>query len=151
MLRPAAWIVVITASGPALAQSSVAIVRNFASPEIDSIQTLLADMGHTSQVFDQEELTFGDVSGFDLVIWDDLSFQGGGLTDNDVETFQSAFNARIPLYLLGDDLAFSHVNLSEKVRPIWIGLLHLNDGDNFGSLGAPEPCERLRGSLRFVC
>lgn len=135
VLRLVAWIVVITASGSALAQSSVAIIRKFASPEIVCMQTLLAEMGHTSQVFDQEELTFGDVSGFDLVIWDGLSWQGGGLTDHDVEIFESAFNPMIPLYLVGNDLAFSHVNLSEKVRPIWTGLLHLNDGDNFGGNG----------------
>ncbi|MCZ6871394.1 MAG: hypothetical protein O7G84_18000, partial [Gammaproteobacteria bacterium] len=73
--------------------------------------------------------------GFDLVIWDDLSHQGGGLTDNDVEIFESAFNAGIPLYLLGDDLAFSHLNLSPEVSPIWTGLLHLNFGGNFGGDG----------------
>ena len=129
------FVLMIATSGPALAQSSVAIVRNFASLEIDRIQILLTDMGHMSQVFDQEGLTYGDVSGFDLVIWDDLSFQVGGLTDNDVLIFESAFNAGIPLYLLGDDLAFSHVNLSAGVSGIWTGLLHLNDGTNFGGNG----------------
>ena len=56
-------------------------------------------------------MTFDDLRPFQLVIWDDESFQSGGLTNANVDTFKQVYDAGIPLYFIGDDLAFSNVNL----------------------------------------
>ncbi len=130
---PAA-LVVISLAQPSSAQPSAAIVQNFPDPEIDRLQEYLDDLGIAAQVFDRG-LEFNDIADFDLLIWDDVGFQNEGLTDNEVLVFEQAFAAGIPLYLIGDDLAFSHKNLSDQVIPIWTELLHLNPGDNFGGGG----------------
>src|SRR5262249_7593680 len=79
-----------------------------------------------------EGLTFSDVQNFNLIIWDDLGFQTDGITDNDVSIFQQAHEAGISLYFIGDDLAYSTINLSAEKATQWTNLLHLNYGDNFG-------------------
>ena len=115
--------------------ATVAIVRNFDDPEITQLQGYLAEMGLISQTFDQSGLTFAALSNFSLIIWDDLSYAAGGLTTNDVDVFQAAFNARIPLYFIGDDLALSATYALEGTpqKTNWVNLIHLNaTAINFG-------------------
>jgi uncharacterized repeat protein (TIGR01451 family) len=83
-------------------------------------------------VFDQEGLSFLTLKDYNLVIWDDLSYQMSGLGDNDVSIFHRLFEVGVPLYFIGDDLAYSVVNLSPSRQADWIGLLHLNPGENLG-------------------
>jgi hypothetical protein len=105
----------------------VAIVQNFAAPEITQLQTYLAGMGVSSQVFDQGSVTFAQLQGFDLVIYDDLSFASGGITNSDVAVFKSAFNAGASLYFIGDDLAHAgFINLTSPEQANWVSLTHLN-------------------------
>ncbi len=116
--------------------TNVAIVRNFPDPEINTLQTYLTEMGLSSQVFDQAEITAGALASYDVVIWDDLGFQANGITDANVDTFQSLFNAGIPLYFIGDDLAFSNINLSTARSAQWVALTHLLASNNFGGNGS---------------
>ena len=109
--------------------ATVAIVQNFPYPEIDIMRQYLSEMGLSSVVFDQEGLSFQDLESFSLVIWDDLGAQWGGLTDHDVGIFKTAFAFGIPLYFVGDDLAFQAINLSTRSLGDWVNLLHLNLGE----------------------
>lgn len=129
--------VTVTAKG-------AAIIRNFCAGcepdvrtqfEIGKIQAYLADLGIASHVFDQEGLTFttSNIGNFDLVIWDDQGDAAGGLTDNDVSVLKIAAAARIPVYLIGDDLA---VSLSAGGQTDWRNLLKLNaSSTTAGSVG----------------
>ncbi len=108
---------------PVLGQ--VAIVQNFAAPEIALLQSELSEAQMESQVFDQEGLTFEMLAGYDLIIWDDLGTPTDGLTANDVGVLQSTFDAGIPLYFIGEALVTSAQNLAEPERSQWLALLHL--------------------------
>jgi uncharacterized repeat protein (TIGR01451 family) len=117
-----------TASNSTNGAATVAVVRNFDDAEITQLQSYLAEMGLISQVFDQAGLTFDALKNFKLVIWDDLSYAAGGLTTNDVDVFQGVFNAHIPLYFIGDDLALSATFALEGTpqKTNWVNLIHLN-------------------------
>jgi hypothetical protein len=117
-----------------------AIIRNFAAQEIDQLQAWLKEIGLSSQVFDQG-LKLEALKDFELLIWDDLSYQSGGISDNEVLIFQAALDLGIPLYYIGDDLAYSTINLSAPAQALWKDLLHLNDGPNpaSGDLVILEP------------
>ena len=111
----------------------VAIVRNFDNIEITQLQSYLAEMGLTSQVFDQGgDLTFDALKNFKLVIWDDLSYASGGITPVDVDVYQAVADAGIPLYFIGDDLALSATfGLSGTPESTnWVNLIHLQATDN---------------------
>jgi alpha-tubulin suppressor-like RCC1 family protein len=111
----------------------VAIVRNFASSEIDTLQTYLTEVGYDSLVFDQGALAASKVTGFDLIIWDDLGFAIGGLTDADVTVFNAAFQANVPLYLIGDDLSIEQAGLTSTNAGIWRDITHFNAGSSNGN------------------
>lgn len=102
-------------------RGDILILRNFASIEIDTMVLYLGDLeipdkdseGSTYyrppvvKVLDQEGLYFGLVEGFKAVIWDDQGAVEQGLTDNDVAVLQQAYDANIPLYLIGERLGES--------------------------------------------
>ncbi|MBI2947236.1 MAG: hypothetical protein HYY23_06290, partial [Verrucomicrobia bacterium] len=110
------------------AGAEVAIVRNFADPEISLIQNYLLEMGISSQVFEQEGLSFDALRDARLVIWNDLGSEAQGLTDQEVTIFRQAFDAGIPLYFIGETLAASTRNLSASLQSQWAELIHLTPG-----------------------
>ncbi len=125
----------VTVGNPGNGSATIAIVRNFDDPEITKLQVYLAEMGLISQVFDQDGLTFDALKNFRAIVWDDLSYASGGLTANDVNVFQTAAQAGIPLYFIGDDLALSATySLSGTPQAdTWVNLIHLKATDqNFG-------------------
>lgn len=104
----------------------VAIVRNFDHQEIDTLQAYLTGMSVSSKVFDQSGLTIDSLAGFDLIIWDDLSFAGGGIANVDVFLYDAVRQNGQNLYFIGDDLAFSTPwALTPPADSIWTGLIHL--------------------------
>lgn len=106
----------------------VAIVQNFPDAEISKLQAWLKDMDLSSRVFNQEGLTFELLSGYDLVIWDDLGTVANGLTANDVAIFNQVHNAGIPLYLIGSKLVQSGAALDSSSQTSWNRLLHMSSG-----------------------
>jgi len=111
-----------------VAGAEVAIIRNFADPEISLIQNYLLEMGISSQVFEQEGLSFDAVRDARLVIWNDLGSEAQGLTDQEVAIFRQAYDAEIPLYFIGERLAASTWNLSANRQTQWAELIHLTLG-----------------------
>ncbi|MSU34306.1 MAG: hypothetical protein EXS36_04210 [Pedosphaera sp.] len=76
----------------------IIIIRNFAAPEIDRLAEYLEhpelrifDAAENAfrrpviAVVDQEGLEFTDLTGFRLIIWDDLGKADQGIRDRDVE------------------------------------------------------------------
>jgi uncharacterized repeat protein (TIGR01451 family) len=114
-------------------QKRVAIVQNFADAEISRLQAWLTDLDLSSKVFNQEGSTFDLLKSFDLVIWDDLGTVAGGLSANDVNLFESLYEANIPLYFIGTKLVGSESNLPANVQLVWNHLIRLNpSGDPTG-------------------
>lgn len=111
----------------------VAIVKNFDDPEIGYLESYLTSMGLSSTQINKDTLTFEMVANYDLLIWDDLSYQSGGLQDTTVNVFQKYYLSGKPIYFIGDDLAYSKINLSETWAAIWTDLIHLSGVDNFSS------------------
>jgi hypothetical protein len=109
----------------------IAIVENFADPEIDSLQSYLNSMELQSKVFSKDLLTYDSVANYDLLIWDDLSYQSGGITDSNVSVFNQFYQSGKPIYFIGDDLAYSIINLSQQWATVWTNLLHLAGVNNF--------------------
>ena len=116
--------------GPAIGQS-VAIVQNFPDGEISLMQVYLAELGMTSTLYDQGS-TDDMLAMHDLVIWNDLGQQGSGLGNDDVYQFDRLFDAGIPMYFIGDDLAYSHINLNPQPSAYWTALSHLGPANNIG-------------------
>ncbi|MSU20156.1 MAG: hypothetical protein EXS30_02025, partial [Pedosphaera sp.] len=110
--------------------SDVAIVRNFPDPEIIQMQDYLLELGISSQVFDQEGLTFEAIKDYKLIIWDDLGSAAQGLTDKDVGIFREAFDHEIAIFFIGEALSASAKNLSALQRNQWINLIHLTPDEN---------------------
>jgi len=120
-------------------RGDILIVRNFPAPEIDNVAAFIANNliitaqdtnGNRSQwsavvkILDQEGLYFGLVQGFKLILWDDLGQTNPGLSDNDVAVFNQAYQAGIPLYLIGGGLAGSLDNLTnEQTYVEWANLI----------------------------
>ncbi len=131
-------------SAPALVAVSdvcadVAIVRNYADPEIGLLQSnLFVQMGLSSQVFDQAGLTPAELQGYELVIWDELGGQTNGPTDNTVRVLQSVFTNGIPLYLIGDNLASDTTQLSGAQSTQWIQLSGLAPATSQGGDGSVD-------------
>lgn len=122
--------VIIFFSSTVTAQTIV-IVQNSYDPEIDSLQSYLYSMGLNSKVFTNDYLVYDSIANYDLLIWNDLSYQMGGITDNNVSIFQQFHQSGKPLYLIGDDLAYSIINLSPDWATVWTDLLHLAGVNNF--------------------
>jgi PKD repeat protein len=113
-------------------RGDILIIRNFPSAEIDEMVGDLGDRslqipgkdlyGHPSthqaivKVLDQEGLYFGLVQDFKAIIWNDQATTDGGLTDNDVGVLQQAYDAKIPLYLIGERLGQSRDFLTDFSR-----------------------------------
>ncbi len=106
----------------------VAIVQNFADPEISRLQGWLADMDLSSRVFNQEGLTLEMLADYDLIIWDDLGVVVNGLTANDVAIFKQLHDQQKPLYFIGTQLVASANNLPVNLRPLWTELTGLQAG-----------------------
>lgn len=109
----------------------VAIIKNFDDSENDSIKAYLNYMGLVSSIFDHNILEFDSISDCDLLIWDDLGYQSGGLTEKDVRIFKQFHQIGKPIYFIGDDLAFSSINLSNEYIQEWTNLIHLSGQNNF--------------------
>jgi uncharacterized repeat protein (TIGR01451 family) len=76
------------------------------------------------KMLDHQGLYFGLVQGFKLIVWDDEGLIDGGLADNDVAVLQQAFDANIPLYLIGEKLGQSLDYLTNAQSVVdWTGLL----------------------------
>ncbi len=122
--------------------ATVAIAENFPDPEIDALQSYLAEMNLQSQAFNhQYGLTFEAMQSYGLIIWDDLSYAGNGINGNDVDVFNQAYNAGTRLYLIGDDLAYSADYALSGLPEFntWVSLLHLNATEiNSGGDGMME-------------
>lgn len=112
----------------------VLIVRNFDHPEIDQMAERLEEIQVPTpegwarnlvvRVLDQEGLYFDLVRDFRLIIWNDQGELSGGLSDADVDLFQAADAAGIPLYLMGDRLGTSLYQLGPTLSA-WASLSHL--------------------------
>jgi hypothetical protein len=109
----------------------IAIVQNFDDPEIDSLRSYLDSMGLVNTVIHKDTLTYSSIANYDLVIWDDLGFQANGLNDSNVSVFNQFYQSGKPLYFIGDDLAYSIINLSQQWAPVWTSLIHLSGENNF--------------------
>ncbi len=129
--------VTLTSAPVVIAVSAIcgqaAIVRGYADPEIDQLQSYLFELGFSSRVFDQAGLTAGQLQGFQLVIWDGLGGGAGQVSADTVGALQSVFNAGVPLYLIGERLAADATALSEPQRSQWIALTHLQPGGAGGN------------------
>ena len=110
---------------------SVAIVKNFDDPEIDSLQSYLNSMGLSSQTIYKDSVTYSSVANFDLLIWDDLGYQGNGIQDSTVSVFLQFYRSGKPIYFIGDDLAYSIINLSPSWDTVWTNLIHLAGVNNY--------------------
>lgn len=108
----------VTESGAA-----VAIIRNFPDPEIEQLREYLLEMGYCARVFDQEGLTFEELTFYQLVIWDDLG--SVGLSDATVTILGQVFDTGIPLYLIGEQLLAAGGSLTPAGRNLWLKQLHL--------------------------
>jgi hypothetical protein len=136
-------------------RGDILILRNFASPEIDSMVDFLAGIiliepdpsgGRTTRlavtkVLDQEGLRFDLVKGFKVIIWNDQGTVDGGLADNDVIVLKQAYDAGIPLYLIGEHLAEPLNYLSDAGYYPWSRLLGVR---KTGTITNPD---HLRGIM----
>lgn len=133
----------VTASG-----ASIAIVQNSGDPEINAMREYLLEMGYCARVFDKAEAAFSALSGFQLVIWDDLG--AAGLSDSLVQTFRQLLESNIPLYFIGDQLA-STAGLSAANQSTWSRLSHLVPMQRSGAPGtvafSTEPHDAEPGSI----
>ncbi|MFK7824874.1 MAG: hypothetical protein AB8G05_12000 [Oligoflexales bacterium] len=69
-----------------------------------------------------------------LAIWMDHSYQIGGLNDATVEIFTSLYESGVPLYFIGDDIAYSiNQNLSPEKQSQFSQLCHLEASSVNGS------------------
>ena len=123
------WLTVYDPSN--IKAQKIAIVKNFDDSEIANLQSYLLFMGFNSTVFDNDGLTYDLVSGYDLLIWDDLGYQASGLSDSNVSVFNKFYQSGKPLYFIGDDLAYSSINLSQESATVWKNLIHLSGENNF--------------------
>lgn len=102
-------------------RGDILILRNFPSSEIDAMaayldEPMIRGRSPVVKVLDQEGLTFELVQGFKLIIWNDQGQTDGGLTDNDVGVLRQAYDAGIPLFLIGAKLGESRDFLRDERR-----------------------------------
>src|SRR5207244_3555755 len=82
----------------------------------------------SSQVFRRDAINFETLRHFDLVIWDEADGADGaesGMTPGEVDIFVKLYQADVPLYFIGQDLARAGNNLSGSARVNWSNLIHL--------------------------
>ncbi len=118
--------------------AQVAIVRAAAGPEIDALQFYLAQMGLSSQVFDQAGLKAADLSGFELVIWDDGGQTTNAPAPNTVDVLQQSYSNNIPLYLIGQHLASAAALLPPAQQSEWTNLTLLSAPAGLGVAGTAQ-------------
>jgi hypothetical protein len=106
-----------------------------AAQDVAHIVQWLDELGIEVNVVRENELVRESVASSDLVIWNGGCCQNAGLRDSTVLILEEVFQAGVPLYFIGDDLAFSIVNLSPAVAPKWTQLIHLEGTANFGGDG----------------
>ncbi|MSU63714.1 MAG: hypothetical protein EXS31_15160 [Pedosphaera sp.] len=104
----------------------VAIVQGSADPEITKMQSYLGDMDLISQPFRRDAITFENLKLFDLVIWDDIGAGANTVTAAEVTLLKRLYDAEIPLYFVGSDLARQGTTLAGASRTAWSNLLRLN-------------------------
>lgn len=142
------------------------IIRNFAAPEIDRLAEYLEHpelkifdpTDNTSRkpvitVVDQEGLEFSDLTGFRLIIWDDLGQAEQGIRDRDVALLWEAWKFGIPIYFIGEGLALANVPLSEVARRQWTEMVGLVPGGPVvkpGTVTALDPVDRVNELFRGV-
>ena len=95
------------------------------------MHSYLDTMGVASHVFNKEEVNFDVLKYYDMVIWDDLGYQSGGIYNDVAAVIWQYYNTGKPVYFIGDDLSYSAGNLSEDWATKWISMLHLVRADNF--------------------
>ncbi len=115
-----------------------AIVRAAADPEIEALQSFLAEMGLSSQVFDQAGLSVSALQGYPLVIWDDVGRTNNAPTSNTVEVLNTIQAGGAALYLIGEHLAASAGSLPPAVQSVWQGLTHLGVSTGVGGNGVVQ-------------
>jgi hypothetical protein len=109
----------------------VAIIQNFYSAEIDSLQFWLSEMQIPSKVFDQGSYTSDSLANFDVVIWDDLSYGNGGFRSVDVYIFEEVYKQGKHLYFIGDDLGYNvTLFIPYPADSIITNLMHLTATSN---------------------
>ncbi len=104
----------------------VAIIQGSADPEITKMQSYLSDMDLISQPFRRDAITFDNLRLFDLVIWDDIGAGANTVTAAEVTLLKRLYDAEIPLYFVGNDLARQGTTLTGASRTTWSNLLRLN-------------------------
>jgi uncharacterized repeat protein (TIGR01451 family) len=115
--------------------ADVAIIRNFDDPEIAMIESYLFELGLTGAVFDRATVTFQTIQNFQLVIWDDLGKAVDSSVNSLADVLGRAYNAQIPVYLIGERLASSTANLTEPYRSQWTQLTHFQPATTQGGNG----------------
>ena len=82
----------------------------------------------------QAEFDIESAKSAALAIWMDHSYQIGGLSDSTVDIFASLYESGVPLYFIGDDIAYSiNQNLSQEKQAQFSQLCHLEASSNNGS------------------
>ncbi|MBM4175559.1 MAG: T9SS type A sorting domain-containing protein [Ignavibacteria bacterium] len=111
----------------------VTIVKNFDfyTDEIDSIKSYLTSMGIQNSDVVKDSLTYETLDGSDLLIWNDLSYQSGGIYNEIVDLIFQFYHSGRPVYFIGDDLAYSVINLDSIHASMWTSMLHLYGEANF--------------------
>ncbi len=109
---------------------NVLIVRNAPDPEITEM-TLLAEEIRCLQeplsvrILDRAEITFPLMNRFKLIVWNHLSATNAPLSALEVDLFRQCYEAGIPLYFIGEDLAAMTDRMAPDARPAWLALAHL--------------------------
>ena len=115
----------------AVYSQQVAIIQNFYSAEIDSLQSWLSEMQIPSKVFDQGNYTSDSLTNFDVVVWDDLSYGIGGFRSDDVYIFEEVYKQGKNLHFIGDDLGYNvTLSIPYPADSIISNLMHLTATSN---------------------
>lgn len=101
--------------------------------DLDSINVYLDELNLDTQNFNISDVTADSIAGFDLVIWNDLSWTSFGIRDQQVALFSEIHDQGTPLYFIGDDLANASNFLADSMKTVWSGLIHLDNHSNTGS------------------
>ena len=111
-------------------------------PAFDASHNPLPPRPAIVKLLDHQGLYFDLVQGFKLIVWDDQGLLDGGLSDNDVSVLKQAFDANIPLYLIGEKLGQSLNNLTNVQNFLdWSQLLGFQQ---IGSIPGPLTIQGLQ-------
>lgn len=113
----------------------VAIIRDELAPDIDHMQEYLFEMGLSSVLLQQSQVSVENLKRFQLVIWNDLG--RSTLADSTVATLVDLQRLRdvlhptgMPIYLIGERLVLDQTHAS-SVREKWIDLTRLQPTTGF--------------------